>query len=55
MMKTVSRTRYMLEFKPEAVRLLESGQSLAAARTLGVDHTLLNWVKTHRAGGFGEA
>jgi transposase len=46
MAKTV-RARYTLEFKREAVRLVEGGQSLAAAaRTLGVlDQTLFNWVK----------
>ena len=32
-----ARTRYTLEFKQEAVRLVEGGQSIAgAARTLGV-------------------
>jgi transposase len=42
----------MLEFKQEAVRLVESGQSIAAAsRTLGlVEQTLFNWVKGHREG-----
>ena len=45
-----ARTRYTLEFKQEAVRLLEGGQSIAgAARTLGVvDQTLYNWVKAQR-------
>ena len=52
MMKTTPRARYTLEFKQEAVRPVEGGQSIAAAaRTLGVvDQTLLNWVKAHRAG-----
>lgn len=47
-----SRARYTLEFKQEAVRLVEGGQSIAgAARTLGVvDQTLFNWVKASRAG-----
>jgi transposase len=47
-----SRARYTLEFKQEAVRLVENGQSIAAiARTLGVvDQTLFNWVKAHRQG-----
>jgi transposase len=42
----------MLEFKQEAVRLVEGGQTIAAAaRTLGlVDQTLFNWVKAHRQG-----
>jgi transposase len=49
--KTV-RARYTLEFKQEAVRLVEGGQTIAAAaRTLGlVDQTLFNWVKAHRQG-----
>ena len=40
------RGRYTLEFKQEAVRLVESGQSQAAvARSLGVvEQTLFNWV-----------
>jgi transposase len=47
-----TRARYTLEFKQEAVRLVESGQSIAAAsRTLGlVEQTLFNWVKAHREG-----
>jgi transposase len=46
-MTKTSRARYTLEFKQEAVRLVENGQSIAAAaRTLGVvDQTLFNWVK----------
>ena len=46
------RGRYTPEFKQEAVRLVESGQSQAtAARSLGVvEQTLGNWVKAHRAG-----
>ena len=52
MTKTMQRARYTLEFKQEAVRLVEGGQSIAAAaRSLGVvDQTLFNWVKAHRAG-----
>ena len=47
-----SRARYTLEFKQEAARLVEGGQSIAAAaRTLGVvDQTLFNWVKAQRQG-----
>ena len=43
---------HTLEFKQEAVRLVEGGQSIAAsARTLGVvDQTLFNWVKAQRQG-----
>ena len=46
-MTKTARARYTLEFKQEAVRLVEGGQSIAAAaRTLGVvDQTLFNWVK----------
>ena len=53
-MTKTARLRYTLEFKQEAVRLVEGWQSIAtaaAARTLVVvDQTLLNWVKTHRQG-----
>ena len=51
-MTKTTRARYTLEFKLEAVRLVEGGQSIAAAaRTLGVvDQTLFNWVKAHRQG-----
>ena len=47
-----TRARYTLEFKREAVRLVEGGQSIAAvAQTLGVvSQTLFNWVKAHRQG-----
>ena len=50
--KAAPRARYTLEFKQEAVRLVEAGQSFAAAaRTLGVvDQTLFNWVKASRQG-----
>jgi transposase len=51
-MTKATRGRYTVEFKQEAVRLVESGQSQAsAARSLGVvEQTLGNWVKAHRAG-----
>jgi transposase len=51
-MTKAARGRYTLEYKQEAVRLVESGQSIAAAaRSLGVvEQTLFNWVKAHRAG-----
>jgi transposase len=47
-----SRKQYTLEFKQEAVRLVGSGQSMAAvARSLGiVEQTLFNWVKADREG-----
>ena len=50
-MKT-KRARYTLEFKQEAVRLVESGQTIAAAaRSVGmVEQTLFNWVKASREG-----
>ena len=46
------RKKYTLEYKQEAVRLVESGQSLASvSRNLGlVEQTLHNWLKAHRAG-----
>ncbi len=49
-MTNSKRARYTLEFKQEAVRLVESGQTIAAAaRSLGmVDQTLFNWVKALR-------
>ena len=48
----MTRARYTLEFKQEAVRLVEGGQSIAAAaRALSVvDQTLFNWVKAKRVG-----
>jgi transposase len=51
-MTKATRKKYTLEFKQEAVRLVDSGQGLAsAARTLGVvEQTLSNWVKAHRGG-----
>ena len=50
MTKTM-RARYTLEFKQEAVRLVEAGQSIAAARTLGVvEQRLFNWVNAKKLG-----
>jgi transposase len=51
-MTKAARWRYTLEFKQEAVRLVESGQSIAAAaRSVGmVEQTLFNWVKASRQG-----
>ena len=51
MTKTV-RARYTLEFKPEAVRLVTGGQSIAAAaRSLGVvEQTLFHRVNADRQG-----
>ena len=51
-MRNGKRGRYTLEFKLEAVRLVESGQSIAeAARSLGVvEQTLSNWVKAEPSG-----
>ena len=51
-MTKATRARYTLEFKQEAVRLVEVGQSQAAvAKTLGlVEQTLFNWVKANRQG-----
>ena len=51
-MERLPRKAYTYEFKMEAVRLVESGQSLSqAARTLGVtEQTLFNWIKADKAG-----
>jgi transposase len=51
-MERAKRAKYTLEFKQEAVRLVESGQTMtAAARSLGlVDQTLHNWVQAERQG-----
>jgi transposase len=51
-MVKIPRKAYTLEFKQEAVRLVESGQRISeAARNLGVvEQTLSNWVRAHRAG-----
>jgi transposase len=50
--KRAARARYTLEFKQEAVRLVESGQSIAAAaRDVGIaEQTLFNWTKAQRQG-----
>ena len=49
-MRRTVRARYTLEFKQEAVGLVQGGQSIAApARPLGmVEQTLFNWVKAQR-------
>jgi transposase len=49
-MRKTARAQYTLEFKQEAVRLVESGQSIAAAaRQLNVaEQSLFNWVKAQR-------
>ena len=51
-MRNGKRGRYTLEFKQEAVRLVQSGQSIAeAARSLGVvEQTLASWVKLDGVG-----
>jgi transposase len=51
-MVKIPRKAYTLEFKQEAVRLVESGERVSeSARSLGVvEQTLSNWVKAHRAG-----
>lgn len=51
-MTKATRARYTLEFKREAVRLVEAGQSKASvAKTLGVsEQTLFNWVKASEQG-----
>ena len=51
-MVRIPRKAYTLEYKQEAVRLVESGQRVSeAARSLGiVEQTLANWVKARRVG-----
>ncbi len=51
-MEKSKRARYTQEFKQEAVRLVEGGQSIAAAaRSLElVEQTLYNWIKAQRQG-----
>jgi len=51
-MEKLTRRRYTLEYKQEAVRLVTSGQRMAAAaKALGiVEQTLTNWVKAEKAG-----
>jgi transposase len=51
-MTKTTRARYTLEFKQEAVRLVEGGQRQSAvAKNLGVaEQTLFNWVKASRLG-----
>jgi transposase len=51
-MEKLTRRRYTLEYKQEAVRLVTSGQKVAvAAKALGiVEQTLANWVKAEKVG-----
>ena len=51
-MEKLLRRRYTLEYKQEAVRLVASGQRVAAAaKSLGiVEQTLANWVKADKLG-----
>ncbi len=51
-MEKAARRRYTLKYKREAVRLVASGQKVAAAaKALGiVEQTLANWVKADKAG-----
>ena len=51
-MAKLSRARYTLEFKLEAVRMVKGGQSLAAvSKTLNIAaQTLHNWLKDDRQG-----
>lgn len=52
MTNKIKRAKYTLEFKLEAVRLVQTGQSIAAvSASLGIaDQTLHNWVKADREG-----
>ena len=56
-MTGMTRARYTLEFKLEAVRLARTGQSIAAtAKILGLaEQTLHNWIKAERQGRLGGA
>lgn len=56
-MSKLKRARYTQEFKLEAVRLVQAGQSMAAVgSTLGVPaQTIANWVKADQAGQLGGA
>ena len=56
-MSKIVRARYTLEYKQEAVRLVEGGRAIGAvARDLGIaDQTVHNWVKAQGAGRLGEA
>lgn len=56
-MSKEKRSRYTLEFKLEAVRLTQKGQSIAAvAKTLGIaEQTLHNWMKAQGQGQLKEA
>ena len=51
-MTGIARARYTLEFKREAIRLVQGGQTVSsAAKTLGLsDQTLHNWLKAEAAG-----
>jgi len=52
-----SRSRYTLEFKQEAVRMVKNGQSAAAtAKILNLSaQTLSNWLKQEKSGKLGGA
>ena len=51
-MSKIVRARYTLEYKQEAVRLVEGGRAIGAvARDLGIaDQTVHNWMKAQAAG-----
>lgn len=55
-MKDGVRVRYTLEFKREAVRLVQGGEKIwTVARTLGVSgQSLDNWVKAEATGRLGD-
>jgi len=56
-MTGMTRARYTLEFKLEAVRLAKTGQSISAtAKILGLaEQTLHNWIKAEQQGRLGGA
>jgi len=51
-MRKIPRGAYTLEYKQEAVRLVQSGRRVSeAARSLGIsEQTLSNWIKADQAG-----
>lgn len=56
-MVQISRAKYTLEYKLEALRLIGAGQSVAVvSATLGIaNQTLHNWLKAQREGRLGGA
>ena len=49
-MEKLTRRRYTLEYKQEAVALVSTGQAVAGGALGIVEQTLANWVKAEKAG-----